>query len=108
MMEDDGGAPEDGGVISVGELGDGRSFEEDCAAERGERRVGEVTVREWTPCAIRRGMLQCADGKTPGRLVGEADRGAREGRRRGGDRSASRREGADAHLVAVAASEEGA
>jgi len=44
MMEDDGGAPEDGGLISVGELGDGRRFEEDCAAERGERRVGEVDV----------------------------------------------------------------
>jgi hypothetical protein len=42
MMEDDGGAPEDDGVVGVGELGDGRMFEEDCAAERGEGGFGEV------------------------------------------------------------------
>lgn len=42
MVEDDGSAAEDVGVIGVGELGDGRMFEEDCAAECRERRVGEV------------------------------------------------------------------
>lgn len=42
MTEGDGSAAEDVGVIGVGELGDGRMFDEDRATQRGERGVGEI------------------------------------------------------------------
>jgi hypothetical protein len=74
-MQHDGGAAEDGGVVGVRCFGDGRVFDEDGAAEREERCLGEVDDDDL-------GRKEETSGSSPrGRRRRGRRRRAREGRR---------------------------